>query len=114
MAWVLVLAGLGGGGFMGKLMYDMTRYVGGMAGEVASLAKDVGEMNQKVGVMADHMVRMDQNMERMADHIARMNENMDRMTGHMGRMDQTIHQGSETLQRWNPMDMVMPPGGGRQ
>jgi methyl-accepting chemotaxis protein len=71
---------------MVKLMYDMTTQVTLMTEHVASLARDVAEMRRHVGVMAEHM----------------------------GRMDQTIHEGSESMQRWNPLQMMVPGGqGGR-
>ena len=83
---ILLVAAAGGGAFMVKLMYDMTRQMELMTGHVASLSRDVSDMSRHVGAMA----------------------------GHMERMDQTIYKGSENIQRWNPMQMVIPQGqGGR-
>jgi methyl-accepting chemotaxis protein len=96
--WVLTIAALVGGGFMMNLMYDLTRQVGLMTSHVASLARNVTEINHKIGAMTEHMAHMDRNMEAMARH--------------MGRIDQTIHQGGETFQQWNPMDMMRPKGSG--
>ncbi len=81
-----------------SLMHDMTRQVGLMTDHVASLARDVKDMNGEIGAMTEHM--------------AQMNRNMAAMTRHVGRIDQTIHRSGETLQQWNPMDMLVPRGSG--
>ena len=95
---ILIIAALGGGGFMMSLMHDMTRQVSLMTDHVASVARDVTDMNRKIGIMTDHM--------------AHMNRNMGAMTGHIGRIDQTIHRSGKTFQQWNPMDMMAPGGSG--
>lgn len=83
--YLLLLVALAGGVFFAKLMYDMT-------GQVAKMAGSVAEMNGAVQAMA-------QDVERMAN-------TMDALQNSMLRMDQTIHQGGEQLQRWNPMQMM--------
>ena len=92
--YLILLLALAGGGFFAKLMYEMTS-------QVTSMAGSVGEMNGAVQAMA-------RDVERMAN-------TMDALQSSMLRMDKTIHQGSEQLQRWNPMQMMEQavPSGGR-
>ncbi len=94
--WILIIAALGGGGFMMSLMHDMTRQMGLMTDHVATLARDVTDMNRKIGAMTEQM--------------AHMNRSMEAITVHIGRIDQTIHRSGETFQQWNPMDMIAPRG----
>ena len=91
--YLIVLLALAGGGVFAKLMFDMTA-------QVASMAGSVGEMNGAV--------------QAMAEDVERMANTMDALQNSMLRMDRTIHQGSEQLQRWNPMQMMEQavPGGG--
>lgn len=111
---LLLVAVVAGVGFMGTLMYDMTRHVGLMTGHVASLSQDVGSISQKMGEMTEHLAHMDQNMEQMTGQMGQLQRNTESIAGYMGRMDQTIHRGSETIQRWNPMEMFSPKGMGGQ
>ena len=92
--YLILLLALAGGGLFAKLMYDMTA-------QVTSMAGSVGEMNGAVQAMA-------QDVQRMAN-------TMDALQNSMLRVDRTIHQGSEQLQRWNPMQMMEQgaPSGGR-
>jgi hypothetical protein len=92
--YLILLLALAGGGFFAKLMYDMTA-------QVTSMAGSVGEMNGAV--------------QAMARDVQRMATTMDALQTSMLRMDRTIHQGSEQLQRWNPMQMMEQavPGSGR-
>ena len=90
--WVLAAVLLAGGGFFAKLMYDMT-------GDMHRMTAYVGEMNAS--------------MHGMAADVSRMAKTMETLQASMQRMDRTIHQGSEQLQRWNPMEM-MSPGGTRK
>lgn len=92
--YLVLLLALAGGGFFAKLMYDMTA-------QVTAMAASVGEMNGAV--------------QAMAVDVRRMADTMDALQGSMQRMDQTIHKGSEQIERWNPMQMMEQavPGGGR-
>lgn len=78
--------------FMGKLMYDMVDYMGQMTTHVAAMSQDVAEMNTNMGSMAANMASMEQTLRQLRYH--------------MQRMDQTMHKGSEQIQRWNPMELL--------
>ena len=59
LRWILLVGLLAGGGFMVKLMYDMTRnmermtgYVGEMSGQVAQMSGRLEQMNGHVETMS--------------------------------------------------------------
>ena len=111
---IVLVAIVAGVAFMGALMYDMTRQVGLMTGHVARLSRDVGSISQRMGEMTDHLAHMDQSMSQMTGQVGQLQQNTENIAGYMARMDQTIHRGSETIQRWNPLEMFSPKGMGGQ
>jgi methyl-accepting chemotaxis protein len=99
----LALALLAGGGFLGKLMYDMTRDVHAMAGHV-------GDMSRHMQVMSGNLDQLSRDMRDMRLQVTEINRHVGEMAGQMAGMGQTIQQSGETLQRWNPMQMLTPAG----
>jgi len=120
IVWVLAAGLLGCAGFMMKLMYDMTLHMGQMTTQVERMSGSVELMTGHVGQMAGQLERMNGNVAVLTGDVGEMNTQVTGLAGdigemkqhvatmalHMSRMGQTIKQGSETFQRWNPMEML--------
>lgn len=110
LVWVILAMVALAGGFMGRLMLDMIEQMTLMTGHVANMSRDVGTISGQMGEMSAHLASMDLNMEQMTESMAHMRQNLETMSSDMGRMGQTIQRGGESIQRWNPMEMMVPKG----
>jgi hypothetical protein len=101
---VLFMAAIAGAAFlyMVKLMHDMTGHMAEMSGQVAAMSADMGRMRGQIEVMVDKIggiERSVEHMEGLAADVHGMRENVAAMTG-------VVHEGSEQIQRLNPMQMM--------
>ncbi|CAA6816120.1 MAG: Unknown protein [uncultured Sulfurovum sp.] len=93
--------------FSAKMIYDVTNYVGQMAGSVDNMSselivirKKISDMNDGVAGMNDGVVAMNAYMER---DISAMSHSVQSMSSNVGEMKTEMNKGVEKL---SPMGMA--------
>ena len=89
---LIVVAALLGGGFMGKLMFDMVSYMKMMTFAVVTMSQDVNQMSTDMRTMRKQFVSMTNTVNRMGGVLKDVETNMIDMNASVMGMDNNMKE----------------------
>jgi len=89
---LIVVAALLGGGFMGKLMFDMVSYMKMMTFAVVTMSQDVNQMSTDMKTMREQFVSMTSTVNKMGAVLKDMETNMIDINASVMSMDTNMHE----------------------
>jgi hypothetical protein len=92
MLILIIVAALLGGGFMGKLMFDMVNYMKMMTIAVVAMSQNVNQMSADMSIMREKFVNMASMVDRMGGVLKDVETNMIDMNASVMGMDNNMKE----------------------